>query len=201
MSRSGKRPLEAKPRSVWVVPSAQPLCYGMGPMAGTTSPCNTSISAMANRNSRCREPVVQSTRGRPTKICLTPGSMETPRHGIRSPRKPRHTTHHHHLPERVTIIRSHHPFEARSLEVLSKIHRNGRLYLVLILPDGSKSVIPVEWTDYASVTQPRQAASAQNRAVLGSIEDLLHARAITDALLNRLVAPTGEAAARGLCVG
>jgi hypothetical protein len=63
------------------------------------------------------------------------------------------------------------------------------LYLVLILPDGSKSMIPAEWTDYASVSQPRQAVSEQNRAVLGSIEDLLHARAITDALLNRPSGP------------
>ena len=62
------------------------------------------------------------------------------------------------------------------------------MFLILILPDGSKSMIPVEWTDYASVSQPRQAVS-----VLGSIEDLLHARDITDALLNRLAALTSKA--------
>jgi hypothetical protein len=30
------------------------------------------------------------------------------------------------------------------------MHRQGRLHLVLILPDGSKSLIPVDWTDLAS---------------------------------------------------
>ena len=55
-------------------------------------------------------------------------------------------------------------------------------------------MIPVEWTDYASVSQARQVVSVQNRAVLGSVEDLLHARAITDALLNRFAALTSKAA-------
>jgi hypothetical protein len=74
------------------------------------------------------------------------------------------------------------------------MHRNGGLYLILILPDGSKSLIPADWTDFAFVTRPRQALSVHATATLGSIEDLLHARAITDALLNRLAAIPSEAA-------
>ena len=92
------------------------------------------------------------------------------------------------------VIRSRHPFEGRSLEFFRTMHRRGRLYLILILPDGSKSMIPADWTDFVSVTRPRQALSVQARAPLGSVEDLLHTRVITDALLNRVAAITSEAA-------
>jgi len=72
------------------------------------------------------------------------------------------------------------------------MHRRGRLHLVLILPDGSKSLIPVDWTDLASPAQPQQVRSAQTAATLGSLEDLLHARAVVDALLSRLAALQSE---------
>jgi hypothetical protein len=74
------------------------------------------------------------------------------------------------------------------------MHRRGRLYLILILPDGSKSLIPADWTDFFSVIRPRQDLTVQATATLGCIEDLLHTRAITDALLDRLAAITREAA-------
>jgi len=67
--------------------------------------------------------------------------------------------------------------------------RHGRLQLVLILPDGSKSLIPADWTDLVSAG--RRAVSMQT-ATLGSLEDLLHARAVVDALLSRLAAPESE---------
>ena len=69
------------------------------------------------------------------------------------------------------------------------MHRKGRLLLVLILPDGSKSLIPADWTDLAS-SKPSGCASAAT--TLGSLEDLLHARAVVDALLARLVPLTSE---------
>ena len=72
------------------------------------------------------------------------------------------------------------------------MHRQGRLHLVLILPDGSKSLIPVDWTDLASPAQPQRVRSAQTAATLGSVEDLLHARAVIDALLIRLAALQSE---------
>jgi len=74
------------------------------------------------------------------------------------------------------------------------MHRRGQLYLILILPDGSKSLVPADWTDFVSVTRPPQAVSMQATAAMGSVEDLLHAGAITDALLDRLAATQGEAA-------
>ncbi len=65
------------------------------------------------------------------------------------------------------------------------------MHLVLILPDGSKSHIPADWTDFASAAQPPHAVSPQT-ATLGSLEDLLHACAVVDALLSRLAAPESE---------
>ncbi len=104
-------------------------------------------------------------------------------------RKPRHTTHHQHLPEKVTIVRARHPFEGRSLNLLGVMHRKGRLHLVLILPDGSKSLIPADWSD---LVLPTQLGSAPTAITLGSLEDLLHARAVVDALLGRLAPATRE---------
>lgn len=73
------------------------------------------------------------------------------------------------------------------------MRRKGRTYLVLTLPDGSKSMIPAEWTDFASPAQPCSALSApSNTAKLASLEDLLHARALVDALLSRLAAFNSE---------
>ena len=108
-------------------------------------------------------------------------------------RKPLHTTHQQHLPERVIVIRARHPFEGKSLNVFRSTHRQGRLVLILILPDGSKSMIPADWTDLGSAAQPPKSLSAQTAATLGSLKDLLHARAVVDALLSRIVAPASEA--------
>ena len=104
-------------------------------------------------------------------------------------RKPRHTTHHQHLPEKVTIVRARHPFEGRLLNVVGVTHRKGRSHLVLILPDGSKSLIPADWTDLAL---PAQLPSTPTTTTLGSLPDLIHTRAVVDALLGRLAPATNE---------
>ena len=106
----------------------------------------------------------------------------------------RHTTHHQDLPEKVTIVRRRHPFEGKSLAVLQATHRHGRLYLLLILPDGSKSLIPADWTDVAPTVQPPCSVSSKQIASLGSLEDLFHARAVVDALLGRLIPTQNEEA-------
>ncbi|HEY4930347.1 MAG TPA: DUF5372 family protein, partial [Terriglobales bacterium] len=69
----------------------------------------------------------------------------------------------------MTITRPHHPFEGQSLEVLRQAHMRGRLQFVLILPDGSKSLIPAEWTDFTT-------GAPQTPQLVGSLEDLLRAR-------------------------
>ena len=106
----------------------------------------------------------------------------------------RHTTHHQDLPERVTIVRTRHPFEGKSLAVLGSLHRHGQWNLLLILPDGSKSLIPADWTD-VTPTLPSPRTVSSNQAIsLGSLEDLFHARAIVDALLDRLTPTQNEVA-------
>ena len=113
---------------------------------------------------------------------------------VANPRTLRHTTHHQNLPERVTIVRARHPFEGKSLAVLNAVHRRGRLYLLLILPDGSKSLIPADWTDIAPTVQPLGAIAAEQTATFGSLEALLHASSVVDALLGRLAQPESKEA-------
>jgi hypothetical protein len=92
------------------------------------------------------------------------------------------------------MVRARHPFEGKSLAVLKAIHRHGRLYLLLILPDGSKSLIPADWTDFAPTVQPLGAIAAKQTATFGSLEALLHASAVVNALLGRLAQPESEEA-------
>ena len=48
----------------------------------------------------------------------------------------------------MTIIRERHPFEGRALPVIGSIHRNGVLFALACLPDGSRALIPAQWTDW-----------------------------------------------------
>ena len=57
----------------------------------------------------------------------------------------------------------------------------GRLQFVLVLPDGSKSQIPADWTDFNAATS----APSPSPQLPGSLEDLVRLRNLTDALLNR----------------
>src|SRR5215218_10985013 len=47
----------------------------------------------------------------------------------------------------VVVTRRRHPLEGQSLRELGRMRRHGRLELLLVLPDGSKSLIPAAWTD------------------------------------------------------
>ena len=99
--------------------------------------------------------------------------------------KYQHTTHPHDLPHSVTITRAHHAFEGESLTVVGQAHRHNCLHLLLVLPDGSRSLIPASWTDFPGSDQPISADHSRHVA-LASLSDLLHARSIIDALLRRL---------------
>ena len=79
------------------------------------------------------------------------------------------------------IVRPHHPFEGQDLVVVSVMHRHNNLELCLVLPDGSKSLIPAAWTDLERIPE-RQGESG----TLGSLSDLLHARAVVDRLVHHL---------------
>ena len=103
------------------------------------------------------------------------------------PRKQRHTTHHQDIPASVTIIREGHAFEGRSLAVLHSIRRRGIRLVLAVLPDGSRSLIPVDWTDWNGERSKRPATADAIRSapVLGSLSDLLHLRRVVDALHGR----------------
>lgn len=61
----------------------------------------------------------------------------------------------------------------------------GNLCFILILPDGSKSLIPAEWTDFTEAIPARK----RDSGLIGSLDDLLQLRSLADALLQRGAAP------------
>ena len=50
----------------------------------------------------------------------------------------------------VRLTRPRHPFEGRQLPVLGSMLRHGAMELLVVLPDGSKRLIPAAWTDLES---------------------------------------------------
>ena len=88
----------------------------------------------------------------------------------------------------MTITRERHPFEGRALAVISSIRRGGVLLLLVSLPDGSRSLIPTEWTDWdeghAGGARSLRGEAAGPRS-LGSLGDLLRLRHLVDALHGR----------------
>src|SRR5580692_2229088 len=91
----------------------------------------------------------------------------------------------------VTILRERHPFEGRVLLALGAVHRSGVALLLVVLPDGSRSLIPAGWTDLAAMPVAEPAAATENGRLhsLARLVDFLHARTILDALLSRVPSP------------
>ena len=77
------------------------------------------------------------------------------------------------------------------MEVLGWAHRRGSLHLLLVLPDGTRSLIPAAWTDLHD--GPNAPRANRHAATLASLVQLLRARTIVDALLRRLGASDREA--------
>ena len=67
------------------------------------------------------------------------------------------------------ITRPRHPLQGKSLQVLGGMRRHGVVELLLVLPDGSKSLVPAAWTDAEPVRRGVRAVVA----TLGSLSDLL----------------------------
>src|SRR6516165_10777876 len=88
--------------------------------------------------------------------------------------------------KRLTIVRERHPFEGRSLPVMRTIKRRGTLLLLVVLPDGSRSLIPANWGDWqAAADDPFDSGAAHREPCLAPVADLLRARALVDAVLGR----------------
>lgn len=85
------------------------------------------------------------------------------------------------------ITRKKHAFEGLQLIVIG-LTRRGVSLLLVVLPDGSRSLIPVAWTDWmadngATVSSsPRDGSAGSN---LGTIADLVKVRVVVDDLLRR----------------
>jgi len=90
----------------------------------------------------------------------------------------------------VCVRRRHHPLFGKSLAVYGWMRRHGRLDLILVLPDGSKSLIPAGWTDLDP--EIAGAPEAEPSGSVASVRELLHARAVVDALLARQVLSTAS---------
>jgi hypothetical protein len=88
------------------------------------------------------------------------------------------------LPSQVRVTRPHHALEGKVLEVFAKLRHKGRPHFMLVLPDGSRSYIPVAWTDF--VAPP--AGSAAPCSIVASASDLLRLRQRVDCLLRRIQA-------------
>ena len=69
--------------------------------------------------------------------------------------------------------------------MLGRSHRQGQLHLLLVLPDGSRSLIPASWTDLEMVPDEVPAAMTGPQAPIASLSQLLHTLTIVDALLRR----------------
>lgn len=81
--------------------------------------------------------------------------------------------------KRVLVLRPRHPLQGQRLVMLGQMRRHGRVELLLVLPDGSKRLIPAEWTDQA--TNPVEPGPA----TLGSRADLLAGVGLVAELLTR----------------
>lgn len=78
----------------------------------------------------------------------------------------------------VRVTRGRHPLQGCVLPVLGRMRRHGRLELLLVLPDGSKSLLPAEWTDCGEAADAGTGEGEPVAATVGSLADLLHARAV-----------------------
>jgi hypothetical protein len=110
-----------------------------------------------------------------------------------------HTTHHREITNSATILRERHPLEGHSLQVISSMTRRGIPLLLVVLPNGSRSLIPTAWTDWLESKQSdgssRVAKPEGDGRCLASIRDLLRMRIIVDALLGQCPIRQPEAAA------
>jgi hypothetical protein len=99
------------------------------------------------------------------------------------------TAHLDNYPRQVKIVRERHAFEGMALEVLAWCRRRGELQLTLVLPDGTRSLVPAAWTDlHTSQDRPSSKEQRSQAASLAPRSELLHVRTVINALLQRLEA-------------
>lgn len=95
----------------------------------------------------------------------------------------------------VMVTRARHPLQGRSLQVLGQMCRHGQMELLVVLPDGSKSLIPAAWTDRDAAAGQAADDEGAHATTLGTLADLLGACVVVSALVARAGDPEGQAAA------
>ena len=98
----------------------------------------------------------------------------------------------------VTVTRPRHPLAGRRLQVIGAMRRLGRDELLVVLPDGSKTLIPAAWTDRDTTANEDQALD-QGTAILAGPAELLEARELVAGLCARADAGRGQAARKSPC--
>jgi hypothetical protein len=99
-------------------------------------------------------------------------------------------------PAEVTVTRHRDALEGQALRVLARLRRHGGTELLVVLPDGSKRMIPAEWTDAAPAGGEDGCGAA---ATLGAVSDLLAACVLVRGLSARGAGPQGQAARQSPC--
>ena len=84
-------------------------------------------------------------------------------------------------PGTVRLTRPRHPFDGRQLPVLGSMRRHGAMELLVVLPDGSKRLIPAAWTDL----EPAAGDGSDGPAALGAAADLLALSVLVSGLSSR----------------
>ena len=97
------------------------------------------------------------------------------------------------------MTRSRHPLMGRRLQVIGGMRRLGRNELLVVLPDGSKTLIPAAWTDREVMAVNGDQALDQGTAILAGPVELLAARELVASLRARADAGGGQAARKSPC--
>ena len=92
----------------------------------------------------------------------------------------------------MTITRDRHPLQGCELRVLGRMHRHGALELLVVLPDGSKTLLPAVFTDAVPVAAEAVAAT------VGSIEDLEQLAVVVESLMPPAVGAGAAEDATGI---
>jgi hypothetical protein len=108
----------------------------------------------------------------------------------------------------VRVIRTRHPLQGQTLTVLGRMRRHGMVELLVVLPDGSKTLFPAVWTDLDAtaadtttdpVLGPVTGGAESPTATVGALNDLAQAVAVVSALLPGPAGSGGQAARQPPC--
>jgi Family of unknown function (DUF5372) len=105
----------------------------------------------------------------------------------------------------VAITRLRHPLEGQPLRVLGRMRRHGRLELLVVPADGSKTLIPAAWTDLDANDSPHRrpgwaghGGDAGGRWPIVSVQPISPSHGISDGV-SRLALKIGFVIRGPLC--